>query len=347
MKAWLRRWGWPLAKALLALAILGFVGREFVTNLNQLDLSAVTVRFEWLALSAALYLLGLAGSAWYWYHLLRVFGEGPRLLPTFRAYYLGHLGKYVPGKAWALLLRGQLVHVPETESRLGVAIISSFYEVLTTMAAGALVAAVLFALQAITVPEQHLSVIRFEGGPEIHPILFGAGLVALCGVPLMPAVFNRVVARLARRFQKVESFQLPRLKMRTLALGLAMTGAGWCLLGVSVWAMAQAVVPEPPALTPRVWALYTAAISLGYVAGFLALIIPSGIGVREFVVELFLAPTLAPTPTIGRGLATVVALLLRLTWSAAELVLAAALVWVPNRPRRGAKPAANKDGNSP
>ena len=51
----------------------------------------------------------------------------------------------MPGKAWALLLRGGLVRGPET--RLGVAIITSFYEVLTTMAAGALVAAVVFLVQ--------------------------------------------------------------------------------------------------------------------------------------------------------------------------------------------------------
>jgi uncharacterized membrane protein YbhN (UPF0104 family) len=346
MKAWLRRWGWPLAKVLLAVAILVGVCREFANNLNQLDRTALTVRPAWLVLSAVLYLTALAGSAWYWYHLLHLFGEGPRLLPTFRAYYLGHLGKYVPGKAWALLLRGQLVRMPETESRLGVAIISSFYEVLTTMAAGALLAAVLFAAQALAAPAEGVRSIHFEGWPEVHPILLGAALVALCGVPLLPAVFNRVVARLARRFQKVESFQLPRLRMKTLALGLVVTGTGWCVLGVGVWAMVQAVVPEPPALTPRLWALYTAAIGLGYVAGFLALFMPSGIGVREFVVELFLAPTLSPTTTVGRGLATVVALVLRLTWTVAELVLAAALVWVPGRHRRGAKPAGCKDGTT-
>ena len=126
MKAWLGRWGWPVAKALLAVAILLGVGREFAVNLGRLDLAELTVQPAWLALSAALYVLALAGSAWYWYHLLQVFGERPRLLPTFRAYYLGHLGKYVPGKAWALLLRGQLVRGPGTDVRLGVAIISAF-----------------------------------------------------------------------------------------------------------------------------------------------------------------------------------------------------------------------------
>src|SRR5205823_1484008 len=104
-------------------------------------------------------------------------------------------------------------------------------------------AAVLFALLA---PE--------AAGLEIHPVLLGVALLTVSGVPLLPAVFNRLVARLARRFQQVESFQLPRLGLRTLALGLLVTGLGWCVLGVSVWAAVRAVVPEPPALTVNVWA---------------------------------------------------------------------------------------------
>ncbi len=332
MNAWRRRWGWPLVKALLAVAILAFVGREFAVNLGRLDLATLTVQPAWLLLSAVLYLAGLAGSAWYWFHLLRVFGEGPWLLPTFRAYYLSHLGKYVPGKALAILLRGQLVRVPGAEVRVGVALISATIEVLTTMASGALLAVVLFALPALTATDDRLRSIPLGDGLEVHPVLLGAALLALLGVPLLPAVFNRLLARLGRRFQTVESFQLPQLRARTVALGLLVTGLGWCLLGVSVWALAWAVVPEPPPLTPGVWARYTASISLGYVAGFLALVVPSGIGVRELVLELFLAPTLAVEEPLGRGLATLVALLLRLTWTAAELVLAAVLFWWKGRP---------------
>ena len=56
-----------------------------------------------------------------------------------------YLGKYLPGKAWALVLRATLIRGPEV--RLSVAGLSSFYEVLTTMAAGVLLAALLFGLQ--------------------------------------------------------------------------------------------------------------------------------------------------------------------------------------------------------
>ena len=177
----------------------------------------------------------------------------------FRAYYLGHLGKYIPGKAWALLLRGQMVR--GSGVRFGVAIVSAVFEVLTTMASGALLAAVLFALQPLVKTDHQVRSIRFEGWPEVHPVLLGAVLMALVGVPLLPGVFNRLVARLARRFQAVEAFQVPHLQLKTLALGLLLTGLGWCLLGVGVWALVQAVVPQLPPLTLDLEMQYTAAIS--------------------------------------------------------------------------------------
>src|SRR5262245_29479586 len=120
MRAWLRRWGWTVCKAVLAAAILVGVGRQFYLNLSELDLRELAWRPEWLALSAGLYLGALGTSAWFWHHLLHAFGERSELRAAVRAYYIGHLGKYVPGKAWALLLRGNLVRGPRV--KLGVAI---------------------------------------------------------------------------------------------------------------------------------------------------------------------------------------------------------------------------------
>ena len=62
---------------------------------------------------------------------------------------------------------------------MGVAVVTAFYEVLTTMAAGALTAALLF----LAFPPKVVM-------PHVHPVWAGLGLLALCGVPLMPAVFQ-------------------------------------------------------------------------------------------------------------------------------------------------------------
>jgi glycosyltransferase 2 family protein len=335
MKRWLRRWGWTVGKALLALAILVGIGRQFYLNLSELDepalerlLRTLSERPGWLALSAGLYLLGLGGSVWFWFHLLRTFGERPDGPATVRAYYIGHLGKYVPGKGWAVLLRGNLLRGPGV--RLGVAILTAFYEVLTMMASAALVAAVLFAVQ----PPDAAS------GLALHPVLVGVLLLGMMGIPLLPAVFNRLVGRLAARFQTIESYRLPRLRGTTLLWGLAATGCGWVVLGASLWATVQAAVPEPEPLTPATWARYTAMVGLSYVAGFLAFILPGGVGVREGVLERFLAPELAGQGVAqAAGVATVVVLVLRLLWTTAELVMAAAVYWLPG-PRRPDEPEA-------
>jgi glycosyltransferase 2 family protein len=310
MKAWIRRWYWPIGKLLLALGILLAVGRRFYLDLQNLDSKNLTLLPGWLVLSGVLYVLALGFSAGFWYRLLHVFGEKPSRAAVIRAYYIGHLGKYVPGKAWALLLRSALIRPAGV--RLGVGAITAFYEVLTTMAAGALLAACIFLFQPPPV-----------SGLAWNPVFTGLLLLCLLGIPLLPGVFNRLVKRLAARFQTVESFCLSPLRHATLAGGLLATGCGWIVMGLSFWAVLQAVLLEPPAFTAPHCANLVACLGLAYVAGFLAIVVPGGVGVREFVLlEL-----------LGQGsnepLYAAAILVLRLVWTATELIVAAIVYWIP------------------
>jgi uncharacterized membrane protein YbhN (UPF0104 family) len=71
------------------------------------------------------------------------------------------------------------------------------------------------------------------------------------------------------------------------------------------------------------------------VAGFVIVVAPSGLGVREFFLTLFLAPELAALAGLGEAAAQATAVLtvlvLRLVWTAAELVAAAILSSVARR----------------
>src|SRR5262249_15839954 len=71
-----RHWK-TVAKALVALVILGFVGRQFYRDLSHPDLALLQIRWGWLFLSPAIYLAGLGFSAWFWRHVLALLG--PRL----------------------------------------------------------------------------------------------------------------------------------------------------------------------------------------------------------------------------------------------------------------------------
>jgi hypothetical protein len=313
---------WPIAKALLGLAIIAGVGWQFARLLQdpQVWEHALRLRAGSLVACMALYLTGLAFPLTFWFVLLRTMGQQPTVPTAMRAYYISHLGKYVPGKAWALLLRMTLISGPNV--RPGVAAVTAGYETLTTMASGALVAVVLFTLHALDESDRWKAV----------------GLLALAGIPILPPVFHRIVGRLtalARRAggrqTDTEAGPAPRLRAGTMLLGLTLTACGWALLGLSFWSLACAVLPDAPPWSWETWSRFTAFITLAYVAGFLTLPAPGGLGVRELILQRLLTPELAPLlpPEQAAPLAAVIALLLRLLWTLAECIMALAMSFVP------------------
>jgi uncharacterized membrane protein YbhN (UPF0104 family) len=92
--------------------------------------------------------------------------------------------------------------------------------------------------------------------------------------------------------------------------------------------MLRAVLTQPPEWDLETWGLFTAYMGLAYVAGFVILVVPSGLGVREFFLTLFLV-----NPQEGRSRASILlaVLLLRLVWTAAELVTAGIVYWLPDQ----------------
>ena len=230
MRDWLRKWG-PTLKALLALAILVAIGRRFWQDLQYPELWQRSFHAGWLILSGVLYLLGMATSAWFWYRLLRRFEQQPTVSNTIRAYYLGHLGKYVPGKAWGLLLRSTLAAGPGV--RVGVAALTCFYEVLTTMTSGALLG---FLLLAAFGPDRAVQLdwdtftrlFDQETAKAVildRKVLALLALVLLCPliVPILPGFFNRVVGRMVERFRDQDAPPLARVAVSAFAEGLAIT----------------------------------------------------------------------------------------------------------------------------
>ncbi|MBY0522115.1 MAG: flippase-like domain-containing protein [Gemmataceae bacterium] len=315
---------WPVAKTLLAVAIVGGVGWQFARLLDNPELwkRELEPRPAWLAMCAALYVAGFGFSAGFWYHLLRVLGAKPMISAVVRAYYIGHLGKYVPGKAWALVLRATLLQ--GCGVRAGTAALTATYETLTTMASGALVAVLLFTLHALDESERWKALV----------------LLTVAGVPILPGVFNRIVDRLtalARRAARkqeanTEAAGLPPIGYRTLALGLALTACGWALFGLSLGTMIHAVLPSPPAWSLDAWGRYTAFIALAYVAGFLTLPAPGGLGVRELILQKLLETEFTPLMTAEQAapLAAAIALILRLLWTLTEVAMAVGVYFLPS-----------------
>jgi hypothetical protein len=338
-----------MVKWLFGLVVVLAVSWRFSGDLRNPQLWSRPVHFGWLVLSGVLYLAGLAFSAAYWIRLLGHLGYRPPLSMSLRAYYLGHMGKYVPGKAWAVLLRTGLIN--GFGVRLGVATLTTTYEVLATMAGGVLLSAVLFAVVA---PEggrldwQDLGrLLRLESpqggaigrGPAL---VLSSGLFVCLAMPLLPPVFNRLAHHLSVPFRDAESV-LPRLRLSYLLEGLLLTAAGWGLLGASLAATLQALVKEDCGLyRPDTLGRLAAFMGLCYVIGFLSFLPGAGLGVREFFLALFLVPELAGLcrlePDEARATAEQSVVVLRLVWTAAEIIIVGVLYWAT----RGSGAAAGK-----
>jgi hypothetical protein len=324
-----RRAWWQWMRIALAVAIVGGVGWQFARLLSHPVMWARpwAIRPGWLAACVTCYVLGLACWGTFWLRLLHRVGVQPPAKTTYRAYYVSHLGKYVPGKAWAILLRATLL----PGVRPGIAALTATYETLTTMAAGALIAA---------------SVIPWLLAGQESLGTQAIGLLALAGLPILPGVFNAVIARIARPFIDPAA-PLPRIGWTALPEGLIITGFGWVLLGASVLALIQAIIPDPPAPTAGFVMRCVAFNALSYVAGFLALPAPGGLGVREAILQQLLTAELRathPDGDVAAGLAALAVLVLRLVWTAIDLLAAAMAFWLLRSPQPCPAHAAIQEG---
>jgi uncharacterized membrane protein/uncharacterized membrane protein YbhN (UPF0104 family) len=296
---------------------------------------AALVRGQWAALRAyrwqlapgwlALALLGLELTWLFeldtWRAVLRSLG-GP--LPYGRAaqvWFLSNIIRYIPGNVW------QFLGMAEMAAENGIPRVATFssivlHQALST-AAGLALAAVYFAVAG-----------QGEWFARFRPVLW---LVPLGLLLLQPRILERVL-----------NWALVKLRRPPLHITLTW-GQVWVLLarylvvwtgmGLSYAALVRALTPVPSSVVPYLVAAWAAA----YVVGYLSLLTPSGLGVREGVMVLLL------TAIMAEPVAAVVAIAARLWMVAGEIIGAgASLVWMRNltpSPRlRGEPPSLRRKG---
>jgi uncharacterized membrane protein YbhN (UPF0104 family) len=290
---------WTLRAAVLVLVCLGVSGT--VRNaLAQLSGHEWQPRPAWLVVSGVLYAAGLVPMAWFWHRALVALGQSAPWPASLRAYFFGHLGKYVPGKALAVVLR--VAAVQKWVASIRIAIVCSLLETLTMMAVGAFLAA---ALALVVLPLE----------PGVAAL--AAAMALAVGVPTLPPVARRLarigIKRLPQRTGTDPSAadDLRGIDLRLAATGWLAASVCWLLLGLSLWATLRAIGVErlnPLGDLP----LLVATVALAVVAGF-ASMLPGGLGVRDLLLTQLLAPN------CGAANALVAAVLMRLIWLVSEV----------------------------
>ena len=310
-----RRRLWLTLQVALALLLAAAVGWHFYKLLKTDPLGSGDVTFRPLPLLAAAGCYLAAHTIWgtFFWQLLRAGRSQISWLAAIRAYFVSQVGKYAPGKAWVILLRMMMLQpLGASPALVGV---SGTYETLTTMAAGAAVGVVL---------------LPFSGWGLAVGSVEWLGFLALAALPVMLALSNGLLVKLLQKLGKSGDFAAPPLAL--LAQGFLQAALGWLLLGLSLGLTLAALVPDSTQVSMLDPRGILAAVALSYVAGFAALIVPGGLGAREFLLQTMLAAQLvAAGVTDSAAISVVAAVMLRLVWTVAELLLGAAL-WALAKP---------------
>lgn len=319
---------------LLQLALLALVGwlvwRSIAPDMARLSGSDF---LQWrpaplqLVLSFLIVLAVYGAHALLWRRIM-VDLHAPRasLRTTFRVYFLASLGRYVPGKLWqlaGLAILAQRAGLP-VGTAMGAALLGQF-AFLTT---GLLLLALLLPSYA-----------------EFWPALLGMIVIATAAAVMYALVAtpvgHRARAALLRRTpmlrSKLESaFSIAdRVRVRDAVRWELLYAGTWALLGVGFALFVGAFVPAVRSLDAM--RFLAGVLAASYLAGYVVVVMPAGVGVREATMTLLLTQHAAIPPSA----AIVVTVASRLWFTAAELLPLALVPLLPN----GAAPQAVLDSD--
>lgn len=266
--------------------LVGLLGLAFVLRLvwtTRDELGATLAQAQPALLAVALVAgtagMGVIGLAWR--VLVDRLGDRIDLVPALRAYFVGQLGKYVPGGVWAVVGRGEWAR---REGVTGtVAYASTMLSMITTYLAASFMAGIALVLGG--------------GLPTGASGWLVLGVVALGPLGLL-ALHPRIwdgLAGLARRVSRRE-LRLKVLPWPVSAGIVARQLGAWAGIGAATWLVAIGLGAD---LDP--WRVLLATC-VSWVAGFLFLPVPGGIGIREaaFVGVLGQDPVVATVALAAR-----------------------------------------------
>jgi hypothetical protein len=196
-----------------------------------------------------------------------------------RIWVLSSMGKYLPGKVWAvagMAALGREAGVPP-----GVATASAIALQLLSIGTGAVIVA------ATGLAE--LERIRPGAGVAMIVLVIGAG--ACFWLIVRPELLNALAARWLGR-ERVLPGAPPA---RPLVVGLLANAAAWVAYGVALYWLAHGVFADAELELVTAILAFTAS----YLAGFLFLLAPGGLGVREGVFVLLTQSSIGPTHALA------------------------------------------------
>ncbi len=283
-----------IVRTVLQFALLLFLGGYLYINWDDYEHAFSQPAPHWglVALSSLVVIAAYAVLIQTWRQVVVAWGERLTFPTAMRIWFVSNLGKYVPGKVWAIAAMGTLAQ--EQGISPAAAMGSSVVVQLVNLVTGFGVFFVAGA-NVIDVPAAALA-----GALGLGIMVFSAPWLVPAGVRFLNTLTGRQV-------------KLPHLPPRAIWWAAAGTTLAWVLYGVAFDLFVSGMLRGPAPGTLGDWT----AIFIGpYLIGFLAVFAPGGAGVRE----VFMAEALQRTGLVAGAVAALLVVSSRVWLTILEII---------------------------
>jgi hypothetical protein len=276
---------WRVVQFAAGAALVGLAVRSIFVNWQSLRAQPIEWRLSaaWIAASVLVVFASYAVLIEAWRRVVLSMGERLAYLTAARIWFLASLGKYVPGKVWAVA--GAAVLAQRAGVDPAVAVAGAIVLQALALASGA-------AVVALTAREAFQAV-----GQGAVPVAAAVVVLSLAGVAMLAS--QRVLDRLNRLLPS----SWPRLRAippRMLGAAFIANALAWTGYGLALLLLARGLLPAVELSLPQAVGVFTCS----YLVGFIALFAPGGLGPRESVFLLMLAPDIGLKPAAALALAS-------------------------------------------
>ncbi|WP_157640844.1 lysylphosphatidylglycerol synthase domain-containing protein [Longispora albida] len=258
-----------------------------------------------ILLSCGAAVVGSVANMMAWRSMLREMGHRIPVIAAGQISCVAQLGKYVPGSVWAYVMQtelGRKAGLPRDRSLLASLIVVGL-GITSGLMAGVLAVPALRA--------------NHSGDAVVSVALWSlALLLPIALVCSYPPVLNKLIGVFLKL---VRAEPLPKpLSYAGVGRAFAWTALAWISFGLHVWLLIGALAdPGTKGI-----GLAIGAMSIAMVVSIFAVILPSGIGVREGILVACLIPLFPGDTATAAGLAFGVALASRLISTVSDVIAA-------------------------
>lgn len=253
---------------LVSAAVVAAVARnwtEVSADLRKISAGSFLLAAAFVALAPMLTLLG-------WRRILADLGSPLHLAPAGGIFFVGQLGKYLPGSVWSVVAQAEMgtrLHIPRRRSAV-VGLITLGLAAICGLAVG--------------LPALPLLFNREDTASVVWALVLA---LPLFGVLLWPPLLNWGIA-LGLRLLRQEPLE-HSLSGRAVLVSAACFIAAWVASGAHAWVLVRAIGEST--VSPGHLALVSiCGFALASSLAMFTVVLPAGVGAREGLLVLLLAP---------------------------------------------------------